>query len=216
MSIIEKLNSTHIDVLKEIGNIGAGHSATALSKLLNKKIDMKVPNVKLVTFDEMMDLAGGPDNVVASVFLRIEGDAPGSMFFVLPLSQASRFIHQMTGDNTFTFEEPPYSELGISALQELGNILSGSYLSSLSDFTNLNLYPTVPALSIDMVGAILGYGLIELSQVSDYAIVIDTTITEEEDGISEDVKGHFFLLPDPDSFEILFKSLGVMLDESNG
>lgn len=216
MSILEKLNSTHIDVLKEIGNIGAGHSATALSKLLNKKIDMKVPNVKLVTFDEMMDMAGGPDNVVASVFLRIEGDAPGSMFFVLPLSQAARFIHQMTGENTFTFEEPPYSELGISALQELGNILSGSYLSSLSDFTNLNLYPTVPALSIDMVGAILGYGLIELSHVSDFAIVIDTIITEEEDGNSEDVKGHFFLLPDPDSFEIIFKSLGVMLDESNG
>ncbi|QOR68579.1 chemotaxis protein CheC [Cytobacillus suaedae] len=215
MSMIEKLNSTHIDVLKEIGNIGAGHSATALSKLLNKKIDMKVPNVKLVTFDEMMDMAGGPDNVVASVFLRIEGDAPGSMFFVLPLPQATRFIHQMTGENTFDFKEPPYSELGISALQELGNILSGSYLSSLSDFTSLNLYPTVPALSIDMVGAILGYGLIELSQVSDFAIVIDTIITEEEDGSCEDVKGHFFLLPDPDSFEIIFKSLGVMLDESN-
>ncbi|MCA1030094.1 chemotaxis protein CheC [Bacillus timonensis] len=209
MAFLDKINNTQIDVLKEIGNIGAGHSATALSKLLNKKIDMKVPDVKIVTFDEVMDLAGGPENIVASVFLRIEGDAPGSMFFVLSLAQASRFIQQLTGDNSFSFDNPPYAEIAISALQELGNILSGSYLSSLSDFTHLRLYPSVPALSIDMVGAILGYGLIELSQVSDYAIVIDAAINEDEVGEDEYVKGHFFLLPDPDSFQRIFQSLGV-------
>ena len=213
MSLLEKLNETHIDILKEIGNIGAGHSATALSTLLNKKIDMKVPDVKLVSFDEMMDMAGGPENVVASVFLRIEGDAPGSMFFVLSLSQAAHFIQQMTGEQTFSFDKPPHSELSMSALQELGNILSGSYLSSLSDFTGLNLYPSVPALSIDMVGAIISYGLLELSQVSDYAIVIDTAINEDEQGISDIVKGHFFLLPDPNSFKKIFQSLGVKIDE---
>ena len=213
MSFLDKINSTHIDILKEIGNIGAGHSATALSKLLNKKIDMKVPDVQVVSFDEVMELVGGADSVVASIFLRIEGDAPGSMFFILPLSQAAYFIQQMTGDLTFSFDSPPFSELSLSALQELGNILSGSYLSSLSDFTNLNLYPSVPALSIDMVGAIVSYGLIELSQVSDYAIVIDTALSEAEQQINESVNGHFFLLPDPDSFDKIFNALGVPKDE---
>ncbi|MCE4048289.1 MULTISPECIES: chemotaxis protein CheC [Bacillaceae] len=211
MSFTDKINSLHLDILREIGNIGAGNAATALSKLLNKKIDMKVPNVEIVSFDEMMDMAGGSDNIAAGVFLRIEGDAPGSMFFMLPLEQATNFIRDMIGDETVQLAEPPYEELALSALQELGNILSGSYLSALSDFTNLSLYPSVPALAIDMVGAIVSYGLIELSQVSDYAIVINTALNEDEKSISETVKGHFFLLPDPDSFHTLFESLGVKL-----
>lgn len=208
MSFLEKFSFIHLDILREIGNIGAGNAATSLSTLLNKKIDMKVPNVRIVSFDEMMDLAGGPETVVAGVFLRIEGDAPGSIFFILPLPQASFFIHQMTEESDFSFERPPYSEIAMSALQELGNILSGSYLSALSDFTRLNLYPSVPALSIDMAGATLGYGLIELSQVSDYAIVIDTALSEDGSDANS-VNGHFFLLPDPDSFQIIFASLGV-------
>lgn len=212
MTFIEKITTVHLDILKEIGNIGAGNAATALSTLMNRKIDMTVPSVRVLSFDEMMDIAGGPDNVVASIFLRIEGDAPGSMFFVLPLSQASNFIHDMTGEKTFSFAKPPYSEISMSALQELGNILSGSYLSSLSDFTGLNLYPSVPALSIDMVGAIISFGLIELSQVSDYVILIDTALNEEQ-MTSGKVNGHFFLLPDPQSFEIIFASLGVPTNE---
>lgn len=209
MSFHHQFSNIHLDVLKEIGNIGAGHAATALSKLLNKKIDMRVPHVRIVTFDEMMEMAGGPDNIVASVFLRIEGDAPGSMFFILSLEQASMFIKQMIGDEQFSFDEPPYNELAMSALQELGNILSGSYLSSLSDFTNLALYPSVPALSIDMVGAIMSFGLIELSQVSDYAIVIDTALDDHGKGANDCVEGHFFLLPDPDAFDTIFRTLGV-------
>lgn len=211
MSFTDKINSLHLDILREIGNIGAGNAATALSKLLNKKIEMKVPNVEIVSFDEMMEMAGGSDKIAAGVFLRIEGDAPGSMFFMLPLEQATNFIRDMIGDETAQLSEPPYEELSLSALQELGNILSGSYLSALSDFTNLSLYPSVPALAIDMVGAIVSYGLIELSQVSDYAIVINTALNEDEKSISETVNGHFFLLPDPDSFHILFESLGVKL-----
>ncbi|PLT34191.1 chemotaxis protein CheC [Bacillus sp. V5-8f] len=208
MSFLEKISFIQLDILREIGNIGAGNAATALSTLLNKKIDMKVPNVRILSFDEMMDLAGGPETVVASVFLRVEGDAPGSMFFILPLQQATDFIHQMTEESDFSFEKQPFSEMAMSALQELGNILSGSYLSALSDFTRLNLYPSVPALSFDMVGAILGYGLIELSQVSDYAIVIDTALSEDGCDVNS-VNGHFFLLPDPQSFETIFNSLGV-------
>jgi chemotaxis protein CheC len=206
---LRKINVVHLDILKEIGNIGAGHSATALSQLLQKKIDMKLPDVKIVSFDEMMELAGGSENVVASVYLRIEGDTPGSMFFILSLEHASRFVQQLTGDWNIDFSAPPYSEIGLSAFQELGNILAGSYLSSLSDFTKLHLYPSVPAVSVDMVGAIMSYGLLKLSQSYDYAIVIDTILTEEGQSVKDGLKGHFFLLPDPDSFHIIFQALGV-------
>ncbi|OAO83000.1 Chemotaxis protein CheC -- inhibitor of MCP methylation [Anoxybacillus flavithermus] len=211
MSYFEQMDDVHMDILKEIGNIGAGHAATALSKLLNKRIEMTIPDVRIISFDEMMDIVGGADNVVAAVFLRIEGDAPGNMFFVLSIEQAERFIQQMIGDEQFKLEQD-CSELSLSALQELGNILAGSYLSSLSDFTHLKLYPSVPELSIDMIGAILSYGLIEMSRVGDHVIVIDTAIHEEHQS-NDRVSGHFFLLPDPESFRIIFRALGVGDDE---
>ena len=213
MGIEDKIKSMHLDILKEIGNIGAAHAATSLSILLNKKIEMNVPKVSIESFSEMMELAGGSENVVSCVLLRIEGEASGYMFFILPLQQSEKFIRQMTGDEHFSFDQPTVSELGISAFQELGNILAGSYLTALSDFTNLDLYPSVPQLSIDMFGAIISHGLIELSQTSDYAIVIDTRLSDEQAEYDQTMNGQFFLLPNPDSFETIFQALGVGLHE---
>ncbi len=213
MYFLNRIQPYHLDILKEVGNIGAGHAATALSKLLNKTIDMKVPAVRVVSFEEITELVGGSDNIVAAIFLRIEGEAPGNMFFMLPVNEATNLIRYLTGEDQFDLNIPPYSDLGLSALQEVGNILAGSYLSAFSDLTKLNLQPSVPALSVDMAIAILSYGLLELSQVGDYAIVIDTEIIEKVDVNSQQTSGHFFLLPDPDSYEIIFQALGVSMDD---
>jgi chemotaxis protein CheC len=131
------------------------------------------------------------------------------MYFILSVEQAERFIRNLTQDQAFKIENIEQEEMGTSALKELGNIVAGSYLTALSDFTGLSLYPSVPGLSIDMFAAVITHGLIELSHVSDYAIVIDAAIEESSDESREVIQGHFFLLPDPDSFEKLFKSIGV-------
>lgn len=204
-----KITSFHLDVLKEIGNIGAAHAATALSSLLNTKIDMQVPAVEMVSINEMVERGGGAEQIVAGTYLQIEGDAEGGMFFILPIEQAHRFIRRLIHDDHFDFYNSGDNSLGISAMQELGNILAGSYLSALSDFTGLKIFPTPPELSVDMFGAIISFGLIELSQVSDHVIVIDTSIFEETMDKENQVNGHFFLLPNPDSFTAIFKSLGV-------
>ncbi|CAM3076203.1 chemotaxis protein CheC [Filibacter tadaridae] len=210
MSFKIPISDMHLDVLKEIGNIGAAHAATSMSQLLNRKIDMYVPKVELVSFEGMFDLAGGAEKIVAGIFLRIEGDLSGSMFFVLPLESANHFIRKLISDDTFDFNSSSLSDMGVSAMQELGNILSGSYLSALSDFTGLKIYPTVPSLSVDMVGAIVSFGLIEVSQYSDEVIVIDTKIREDGEEGSSSIDGHFFLLPDPSSYISIFRSLGVL------
>lgn len=132
------------------------------------------------------------------------------MFFILPIEQANRFIRRLIQDEAFDFNGPDISELGLSAMQEMGNILSGSYLSALSDFTGLKIFPTVPGLSVDMFGAIVSTGLIEISQVSDQVMVINTSIFEEDQELSNAVHGQFLLLPDPDSFDSIFKALGVL------
>ncbi|WP_033829416.1 chemotaxis protein CheC [Bacillus andreraoultii] len=213
MDKINFLNTIQLDILREIGNIGAGNAATALSELLNKKIEMNVPRVQVVSFDEMMELVGGPDEVVAAVFLQIDGDLTGNMFFLLPVKKATIFIQQLTGMMDFSFDNPSIPEIALSAFQEMGNILAGSYLSALSDFLQMKLLPSVPAVGIDMFGAIISFGLIEISQVSDYAIVIDTEVKDPyTKNDTETFKGHFFLLPDPDSFAKLFKKLGVEVE----
>jgi chemotaxis protein CheC len=201
-----------LDLLKEIGNIGAGNAATALSSLVRKSIDMRVPNVKLVSFDEITESVGGPEEVVVSIFLRIEGDIPGSMFFFLDPAAAKKLLNSIMGESVES-EEHLFNEMEISALQEVGNILSGSYLSALADFTKLNLQPSVPALAIDMAAAILSYGLIEVSKSGDYALMIDTSFLDINGNKDKNIKGQFVLLPDPESFPKLFTALGVPFDE---
>nr|WP_205516510.1 chemotaxis protein CheC [Paenibacillus sp. SYP-B3998] len=192
-----------MDVLKEVGNIGAGHAATALSTLLSKPIDMLVPKVRMLPFEEICDSVGGAETAVLAIFLRVDGDAPGNMFFILNLDAAKNMLRDLIGLEILDDEE--YSELELSALNEIGNILAGSYLSSLADFTQLNLQPTVPSLAIDMAGAILSYGLLQFGEMGDQALLIDTKFMEGEN----EVQGHFFLIPDPDSFGKIFAALGV-------
>ncbi|WP_188376801.1 chemotaxis protein CheC [Halobacillus andaensis] len=203
-----ELSHIQLDALKEIGNIGAGHAASSLSALLTKKIDMTVPSVQVLEFNEVMKLAGGAETEAVGIGVRIEGDVPGSMFFILPPHQANTFVVQLLGSN----DNRCSSELRESALQELGNIITGSYLSSLADFTRLNLAPSVPVVVRDMVGAIVSAGLIERSQYRDDAIVIETLL-EARGCHHEQVKGHFFLFPDPDFHEKLFPSLGLHHDK---
>lgn len=204
MDVFSRLEDFQLDVLKEVGNIGAGHAATALSTLLDKPIDMLVPKVRMLPFEEICDSVGGAESVVLAIFLRVEGDAPGNMFFILDLNAAKNILRDLVGLSLPDQEE--YSELELSALNEIGNILAGSYLSSLADFTNLNMQPTVPALAIDMAGAILSYGLLQFGQMGDQALLIDTKFLEGDN----EVQGHFFLIPDPESFGKIFSALGVV------
>jgi len=195
-----------MDVLREVGNIGAGNAATALSRLLDKKVDMMVPTVSLLTFDEIADRVGGPEAVVVAIFLRVSGDAPGNMFFIIDQDSARRLLSGLL--SLEVSEDLAYTEMELSALCEIGNILAGSYLSSLGDFTGLKMSPSVPSIAVDMAGAILSYGLLQFGVMGDDALLIDTTFLEG----GQNAQGHFFLIPDPESFEKLFRALGVPLE----
>jgi chemotaxis protein CheC len=195
-----------LDVLKEVGNIGAGHAATALSKLLDKPVDMLVPKVNVLPFHEVADMIGGAEEIVIAVYLRVVGEAPGNMFFMLSLSSAKRLLHHFMGLQVE--DDGEFSDMELSAVSEIGNILAGSYLSSLGDLTQLYLSPTVPGLAIDMAGAIISYGLIEYGHVGDHALLIDTKFLEGKD----EVEGHFFFIPDPESFQKIFTALGVPME----
>ncbi|API93908.1 CheY-P phosphatase CheC [Virgibacillus pantothenticus] len=205
---LTKLTQMQKDVLREIGNIGAGNAATSMSQLVNRKIEMDVPAVNIVSYDEMMELIGGPEAVVVALLFRIKGDAPGTVYFILSLEEADALIKEITNNAALSVHND--DELAASVLQEAGNIVTGAYLSALADFTNITMQPSVPYLSIDMAGAILTVGLLEISQVADYALIIDAKMNTAYQ--ANQIKGNFLFIPDPDSFSKLFAALGVTYD----
>ena len=197
------LSPIQLDALREIGNVGAGNSATALSQIINKRIDMNVPKVALVPIESVPDLVGGPDTIVVGVFLRIYGKAPGNVLFLLPQKSAFYLVDTLMGREHGTTTKLDFMDE--SALMEIGNILSGAYLNAFFNFTHISMFPSIPAMAMDMAGAILNVVLVQLGQMGDQAMVIETEFLAEDDGIS----GHFFLVPDPGSLEILIKAVGV-------
>lgn len=200
----ENLDSYKIDVLREIGNIGAGNAATALAKMLNKKIDMEVPKVKVMEFNQVSEMLGGAEILVVGLLLKMTGELNGSIMFILENNAAHVLINILMGkpiENRDIF-----NEIELSALKELGNILAGSYVSALSNLTGLNIMPTVPVIAIDMAGAIISVPAIEFGKLGDTVLYIETEFVEG----SAKVLGDFFLIPDIDSYEVLLKALGVM------
>ncbi len=201
----EKLSIVQLDALREIGNIGAGNAATALAKLINSRIDMNVPQVSILPFAEVPDLIGGADIPVVGLYLKVSGDAPASILFILPIERAAALVDLLMGWEIGTTNHEGFSDMDISALMEIGNILAATYLSSLEMFTDLRFIPSVPALGMDMAGALLNAVLAELGDVADHVLVLETELKRDGQG----VVGNFFLLPDPGSLEIILGALGV-------
>src|SRR5690606_38730045 len=161
----QQFSTIQLDALKEIGNIGAGNAATTMSRLIRNKVDMEVPSLEIVAFDGVMEMVGGPEQLIVGILFQIHGKAHGMVYLLFTLEEEEALVRQMTNNNEISFTDQ--DELAVSALQEAGNILAGSYLTALSDFTNINMQPSVPHLSVDMAGAILTVGLLQVSEVYD-------------------------------------------------
>ncbi|HEY8501007.1 MAG TPA: chemotaxis protein CheC [Clostridia bacterium] len=198
------LNSFHLDVLREIGNIGAGNAATALAKLINKKVEMKVPQIRIMGFSEVNEVLGGAETPVVGILLAVLGDISGYILFVLEQRAANTLVNILMSKKPD--EEMEYNEITLSALKEVGNILTSSYLSALSVLTGLNIKPDVPALAIDMAGAILSVPAIEFGKTTDTVLYIETEFIEGKDRVI----GDFFLVPDTESYIRLLDTLGAM------
>jgi len=199
---VESLNSSIIDVLKEIGNIGAGNTATSLAKMLNKKVDMEVPQVKILEFADVPKLIGGEESLVTGVYFNLEGDLTGSFLFLLDEESALGLLNLM-----MPMEFKEFDEMSNSALMEVGNILSGAYISSLAALTNLNISISVPSISYDMAGAILSVPAIQFGMVSDQVLIVENEFFDDDK--DDMISGYFLLVPDLESYDVLLKSLGI-------
>jgi chemotaxis protein CheC len=205
MEIFGDLNSIHFDMLKEIGNIGAGNAVTALAKLLGRKVDMKVPAINLVEFKSIADFLGGPEKIVIGVLVQIGGDIEGFMMFLVREDSAAALLQALMGKFATSREAGGYSSMELSALEEIGNILASSYLGSLAGLTKLRITPSAPLLSIDMANAILSVPMIEFGKMADKALFIESLFETEGNSVS----GFFLLIPDLAGLNKILSALGV-------
>ena len=202
---LEQLSGIYMDVLKEIGNIGAGNAATALAQMLQCKVDMKVPQVRLLDFKDVGTLMGGEEQIMIGIDLTIEGDITGSIMFMMSTDTGKHLCNKLMFMQSDT-KEQEFSEMECSALQEVGNIITGSYLNSLASMTNLVMYPSVPSLCIDMAGALLSVPAIEFGALADNILLIQTQFFDEEE-----LNGYFILVPDFESYPKILTSLGIQI-----
>ena len=200
---LENMSTTYYDVLKDLGNIGAGNATTALASMLQCKVDMKVPQVRVLDFKDVGALLGGEEQELAGVYLAVEGDVTGSILFLVKKDVAMHLVKKLMGD----MASDVFGEMERSALKEISNIITGSYLNALATLTNLTIYPSVPDLTIDMAGAILSVPAIEFGIMGDKILLIQSQISDEIE-----IDGFFIMVPDMESYEKILKSLGIPLD----
>ncbi|MCG9967957.1 chemotaxis protein CheC [Pelotomaculum terephthalicicum JT] len=193
----------YIDALQEISNIGLGNAATALAELLDKKVDMAVPKAFFFDVEEIFDMVGGPEEIVSCVFLNLEGDIHGTVLFIFTERSTYRLIEMLTGQEVGNVTE--LDVMGESAVSEIGNVLTGSFMNAIGGMTGLRMNTSVPMFAFDMFGAILSTSLVASGHWDDQVLFIETVFFQETD----EIRGHFFMLPETGALNRLFEALGV-------
>ena len=200
-NFFEQMSQEHFDILKELGNIGAGNATTALAQMLQCKMDMSVPQVNMLEFKDLGAAMGGEELIMAGIYLGVEGDITGSIMFLLEKNSAKHLVGKLMGMETPGEE---FSDMEFSALKEVGNIITGAYLNSLSMLTNLKIFPSIPDLTVDMAGAIISVPAIEFGALGDRMLFIQTQFFDEVA-----IDGYFILIPDLDSYAKIMSALGM-------
>lgn len=203
MEDVRDLKESQLDAIREVANIGAGHAATALSQMTNRKIMITVPRVNVRPLEEACDIVGTPDEVTAAILMHMMGDLTGRALLMFPELAAQILCDFLLRREPGTTRG--FGEMERSALKEAGNILASAYLNALSDFMGMMLVPSVPSLVIDLSGAVLTSAHLNFGHDRDFAFCVETSFRVE--GASESLGGHFLLLPDLASLRSIFDAI---------
>ena len=189
------LNDMHIDALREIGNIGSGNAASALSTMLSCPVSISVEQM------------GGPEQMIVGSLISLEGEVQGMILFLLQKSFSTMMIQTLLCEEQCQ-EVESIDEMGYSVIQEVANIMAASYLNAISSLTGLTIGMSTPSLCIDMLGAILSVPTIYYANISDKIIYIQ----DEFSGNDFRAPSHILLIPDMDSLKCIMGKLGLEVD----
>ncbi|MCE5192159.1 MAG: chemotaxis protein CheC [Actinomycetia bacterium] len=200
----EALTPLQIDALRELGSIGAGHAATALSQLLDHPVDITVPEVKLVPVSNVPMVFGGPETLVGAVYARLLGDVSGGMLFIAPRGAMLTLIDLLRNREPGSTQSMNADEEALAT--HAASVLISAYLAAVSRLTHLSVLPSPSAFAFDMMGAILQVATMEIGMKADTAILVLTSFVDER----AVVDAALFYLPDPESLDVILGRLGIV------
>lgn len=199
----QDITDEEIDMLREAGNIASGNAMTSLSKLIDSTLDMNVVQVRIESIQELPEVLGGAEEVIAGMLINVFGDLNAMLLLAFETESAIGLVNRILGRQLKEFDE--FDEIAHSALCETGNILAGSYLSALNTLTGLKLNVSTPQIAIDMAGAILSYPAIEFV-CNDNKMLFIETVSKDVTGL---LNGTYILILDNAAYSSVIKSLGA-------
>ena len=198
------LSGLEIDTLKEIGSIGTGNAATALSQMIGKEVRITLPEVRIMGYNEAIEWIGGPESITAGVLSQLGGEINGIMLSVQQMDFINLVLSNMLGASVKDFNG--LHEMQISTLVEVGNIMISTFINALSSLAGIGITLTVPAFAVDMQGAILSVPMAAYGGQSDYIMTIGGNFVCDR----KQVPCRLLLSPDIRSLNCLLRKLGVM------
>lgn len=207
---VQSLTDLQMDAIREVCNIASGTAAVTLSQILGKRIDMKVPEIQIVPIEQATAVMGNTASIVAGIYSKLLGDINGGLLLTFPREDVLLLTERLMVDPV---KPHSLSDLDASAVCEIGNIISAAFVSAIAKMANKTLLISVPKLSIDMLGAIVDFILIELAEQVEQALILKI----EFEDVPKTISGHFFILPNPGSLEMLLAGMDMMCaDKSQG
>lgn len=198
-----QLSSLELDTLREVGSIGTGNAATALSSLIGEAVRIQMPEVRIMGYNEAIEWIGGPEEITAGVLVGMGGHINGIMLSAQQLDFVNLVLGNMMGRSVNDYAE--LGEIERSALVEVGNIMISTFISALSGLAGIEITLTVPAFTVDMQGAIMAVPMAAYGGQSDYIMTIGGNFVCQ----GKEVPCRLLLSPDIRSLNVLLRKLGV-------
>ena len=203
VSSYDELSEMHIDAIREVASIGSGNAATALSNLLNQQVKIDVPDVKLMEFNDALEIMGGPETIACGIMVRLSGDMNGIILYLQELDFINVVLSSVFSKTITSYEE--LGEMESSALIEIGNIGISSYINSLTSFVGMDVQLSVPAFCINMAGAMISVPMATFGYESNKIMLLDGNFKCG----GQQVSSKLLLVPDVASLNELLSRLGV-------
>lgn len=201
---LSRLTPLLLDALREIGGIGAGHAATALSQLVDQPIDLEVPRIGVVDLADVPKMYGGPERLVCAAYSRMLGDISGGVLFMIGSEAALSLVDMMHGREPGGSVSIGHDEEAL--LRHVASILIAAYLAAIARMADLDVLPAGPAVGVDMAGALLEAAVAEIGLRAQQAVLVTTSFVAQSGAIDASL----FFVPDPDSVPVLLGRLGMV------
>ena len=199
----EDLNLQELDVMKEIGSIGTGHAATALSKLLQREVRITIPKVQILDFDGAVKRIGKEEEIIGATLVQMSGDLDGLMLFLYDKRFARKMLKKLLQTEYKDFDA--MDDMAFSALKEVGNIIICSYINAFSQLVHVDLHLSVPSSTVNMLGGILTVPMAEFGYESDKLMYSNADFLMD----GKSLPSWLLMLPDIHSLNTIFEKLGV-------